>query len=119
MSRYGDATDWRRKQGGVDWADVFEWTDSIRDSYGLWVSFVVAPPLPSARKSVKATVTLVATRYLLAGKQTEDRMYRTVSRMRGADVADVALQMAALYEQRLGEQVYEAERAAVEQGQLL
>jgi len=119
MAREARSSDWQRKVGGVDWCDVWAWCDDVREHYGLWCHFCVNPPLPSQEGKVLATVTLIAQRYILGGRVTQDQMYRTVSRSRGASVTEVALQMAAFYSAQLDRAAYEAERNAVEQGLLL
>lgn len=104
--------DWYRKNPGVAWGDVWEWCNQVRDTYGLWCTFEVVPPLPSQAKKTWGTVVMRAKRSVDGGEVVKHLAYRAIPYGGKETPEQLALSMVAALEKSLDREVWEAERAA-------
>lgn len=104
---------------GVSWPDVWQWADSVRDTWGYNAVFKVCQPLQT-QKGLTAVVVLELTKLRI----TDPQMNSSIKRWRnvpekGATVEDIALQLLVEVDAGLDREAWSAERAALDSGALL
>jgi len=103
----------------VTWEEVWHWTEDIAKRWGYYITVTVSPPLPSTKK-VRFVVAVNGTKLRVNDPQRDSRVqrWRNVEH-NGLTAEVVALQMVVELHQKLDNEEYAAERAALEAGALL
>jgi hypothetical protein len=100
----------------VIWEEVWEWARDIEEKWGYYIKIEIHPPLPSMKK-VRFCVQVFG-RKLKVGDPSKDstvQKYRNVEQI-GVTAEMIALQLLVELHQKLDNEEYEAERAALEAG---
>jgi len=103
---------WKERTTGVTWADVWQWAEDVYDRWGFETRVVVAPPLPSQRKSGG---TVLVELYIMGiadpREGTKHRKWRQLP-VSGARAEETALQLLVEMHRSLDQAEWEAARQA-------